>query len=201
MNEHSGTKLLNCLRGKQYRKKLFNKLAEEYDNKKVHVKFIESENTKSDPVHVLERLDEFNNEYDLGEEDNLYLVIDRERWTIKNLSSIAQQASQKNFIMALSNPNFELWLLLHEKDVSVKSANAKKKLFQNKKINKNRHYIDSKLINLWDAYNKSNYKFGPIMDKVPNPIVNAKKLDINKQERWPNHLGTRVYLPVEDIIK
>ena len=126
----------------------FRTLAEEYDKTNVHVKIIPSKETKSDPAHVFERLDDFYRNYDLGEDDNLYLVVDRDRWDEGCLSDIAATCNQKGFFMTLSNPNFELWLLLHEKDISNESNDEKERIFQNDKINKNRRYIGKLLSSL-----------------------------------------------------
>ena len=152
--------------GSKTEKNYFDALAVFYKNTKVHVKFIEAIDTSSDPEHVFERLDGFYQEYDLGKDDNLYLVIDRDRWQEGTLSEIAATCNQKDFIMTLSNPNFELWLLLHEKDISLDDVGEQSKIQENKKVNKTRSYLEFLLGDLWGGYNKSNCKFEHIMDKV-----------------------------------
>ena len=187
--------------GSSTERNYFHVLAENYDNKRVHVEIVKSEDTKSDPESVLARLDDFYKSYDLGEDDNLYLVIDRDRWEEKNLSHVARQSSQKNFTLTLSNPNFELWVLLHKKDVADFSDDEKRKLFENEKPSKHKRYIDSILSEIWGGYNKTKFDFYKIIPDTLNAIKNAEKLDKNRQERWPNELATRVYIPVKDIIK
>jgi hypothetical protein len=67
----------------------------------------------SAPQHVIERLNEYSEQYDLGEEDSLWLVLDVDRWGPKNLSIVCRQATQKKYRLAISNPCFEVWLCLH----------------------------------------------------------------------------------------
>ena len=56
-------------------------------------------------------------EYDIGEGDEFWLVCDCDHWIkgghIKNLVSVLQRCGQKDINVALSNPCFDLWLLLH----------------------------------------------------------------------------------------
>jgi hypothetical protein len=56
-------------------------------------------------------------EYDIGEGDEFWLVCDCDHWIedghIKNLAQVIQLCRQKGIQVALSNPCFELWLLLH----------------------------------------------------------------------------------------
>ncbi|WP_422451131.1 MULTISPECIES: RloB domain-containing protein [unclassified Endozoicomonas] len=55
----------------------------------------------------------------MGTHDELCLVIDRDQqaWEEKAISEIAKACDQKQYLLALSNPAFDLWLLLHHLDV------------------------------------------------------------------------------------
>ena len=64
-----------------------------------------------------------------------------------------------------------------------------------------RTFIETKIIEIIGSYNKANPDFKVIMDKVKTAINNSKKIDKNLTDRWPNGLGTRVYLIVEEILK
>jgi len=130
----------------------------------------------------------------------LFLVIDCDKWKEKNLADVAKQCNQKSMKLCVSNPCFELWLLLHEKDISEYSDDEKNVLFKNNKINKTKRYLDGELMKYWGGYNKSKKDFSFLIPKVKTAIENAKKLDLNPKERWQNYLGTRVYLIAEKII-
>ncbi len=84
---------------------------------KIQFKVLETDDGKSAPEHVLARLDEYMKEYDIGAGDEFWLVCDCDHWIkhghIKNLAKVIQLCRQKGIDVALSNPCFELWLLLH----------------------------------------------------------------------------------------
>lgn len=84
---------------------------------KIQFKVLETDNEKSAPEHVLARLVQYRKEYDIGEGDEFWLVCDCDHWIkrghIKNLAQVIQLCRQKGIRVALSNPCFELWLLLH----------------------------------------------------------------------------------------
>jgi hypothetical protein len=84
---------------------------------RIQFKVLQTVDGKSAPEHVLARLSEYRDEYDFGEGDEFWLVCDCDHWTkpghIKNLVRAIQECRQKGIDLALSNPCFELWLLLH----------------------------------------------------------------------------------------
>ena len=62
----------------------------------------------SAPEQVLERLTAFDQKYDLGNDDERWLVIDVDHHRAAALSIVCQLAAQKRFQLAVSNPCFEL---------------------------------------------------------------------------------------------
>ena len=189
--------------GRKTEKNYFDDLKDFYLSKKIHVVIIPNEDDKSDPQNTLKRLDGFYQKYQIGEKDELFLVIDRDRWPETNLLNVFEECQLKEMTMCLSNPCFELWLLLHEKDVSECPGTEKTLLFENKKENKlkrSKTFLDKKLMKYWGGYSKTKKDFSFLMGKVNVAIKNARKLDLNPRERWQNHLGTRVYLIAEKIV-
>jgi len=86
----------------------------QFHNRRVQVKVIPTgEDNKSSPEYVLERLKNFRKEYELEENDELWLMIDVDRWKNKKLSSVTKEAKASGFQLAVSNPCFETWLLCH----------------------------------------------------------------------------------------
>lgn len=65
----------------------------------------------SAPKYVLQRLKEAEASYELTPMDERWLVLDVDRWP--KLPSIARQAIQAGYHLAVSNRCFEVWLLLH----------------------------------------------------------------------------------------
>lgn len=69
--------------GKETEKIYFNALAKDYRNPRVHVKVLErseEEQNNSSPSHVMKQLDDYKEQYSLEADDELWLVIDKDRW-------------------------------------------------------------------------------------------------------------------------
>ncbi len=168
--------------------KYFNGLKERQHIPRIHVEVLQREIPEnSSPPAVLEMLKKFYRKYRLQEGDQLWLVIDRDRqsWEEAAISKVARECRQSGYFMALSNPCFELWLLLHFEDVEDKGKQYCDRLFANangflkqqvgKYMRANTEYIDH---------------FFPNTQKA---IVRAGKLDREQTDRWPQGLGTHVY--------
>ena len=151
--------------------------------------------TRSSPEDVIANLDKFNKEYSLESDDELWLVIDRDNWGDKKLSQVFRLAAQKEYYVALSNPNFELWLLLHLCDL-VDYPEKDLKRFSESKSN----LLKQELNRLLGEYNSVNLKTEIFIKSVEDAIRRAKALDQVPGDRWPQSLGTHVYKVVEKII-
>lgn len=163
--------------------------------------------TKSKPHQLLEKIEIFketkNDVYDFKnhKDDEFWIIADVDDHTAKyyidtwNLTIAA--CKQNHYGYAISNPFFELWLLLHHDDVNAddyqyavtdthpyeKTDHFKKRLEdKGVRLKKSKHIID-------EHYTK---------EKVQNAIARAKALH-NKDEDWPRELGTTVYKLLENI--
>lgn len=160
-------------------------------------------NVGSDPISVKNLLKQAKRKYRFKKSDEFWLIIDRDDWEeIHNhdFNKLVEDCKkEKNFYLAMSNPCFELWLVLHLIDLEKLEDEQKLKLFANKKVNKNKNYIDDFLGQLQGrGYNKR-----------PNPSIflpntrlalqRAKALD-NLNEDYPKSLGTHVYKLIEKLI-
>ena len=100
----------------------------------VHVVVLPREDNNSSPENVLEQIRIFMAEYSIKEDDQLWVVIDRDRWETKMLSSVARECVKNdNLYFCVSNPCFELWLLLHLEDVTRYDEQKKNGLAAKKK--------------------------------------------------------------------
>ena len=95
---------------------------------------------------------------------------------LADIAQLCQQNSNLRFCM--SNPCFELWLILHLEDIEDYSEEDKKNLFENPRLSTH---------GTWTKY-------------VEEAICRAEKLDINPKDRWPQTTGTRVYLLAKSIM-
>jgi hypothetical protein len=103
--------------------------------------------------------------------------------------------------MALSNPNFELWLLLHLKDLADYSQEQLDDILNNKKINASKNILELELSSLLEGYNKSKYAVEKFLPFIQTAIERAQAFDINPEDRWiEGKLGTRMYRLAESIL-
>lgn len=183
----------------------FEALRKHARNSRVHIKILERDEENkhnSSPEYVLEQLMQYKTENPIEQDDELWLVIDRDRWTIKSISAVAQRCVQDpSYHLALSNPCFELWLILHIVDVSLESEEEKIKIQKNRREKKNTDpYLKRKLRALLGSYSESNYDADQLVIQVAEAIMRAEALEKNKNARWPQGLGTHVYKLTKSIM-
>ena len=118
------------------------------------------------------------------------------------LSDVATKCAQnKYFHFCVSNPCFELWLILHLEDVSAYYPDDLLSLAANPKINSHDTWTTKRLRDLMDGkFHKSNYDAESLLSNIDNAISRAVSLDTNPNDRWPQGVGTRVYLVARSIL-
>ncbi|WP_024989945.1 RloB family protein [Segatella albensis] len=191
--------------GKDTEQIYFKALAKEYTNPRVHVHILErseDEQNSSSPEYVLKQLNNYKSLYELEADDELWLVVDKDRWTDAMLSRVATECTQEvSMHMALSNPCFELWLLLHLEDASSLTPKEQKQWMENRRKSRNTDpFLKVRLRQKMGSYHESAYDAPALIAHVEEAIVRAKALDKNPTDRWPQTLGTRVYLLVESVM-
>lgn len=163
---------------------------------RLHVEVLETHAGHSSPTHVIERLKAFAEKYDLKETDQLWALLDTDHW-IKGshkpgLISALTTAKQAGLRVAMSNPCFDLWLLLHHEAVVPGSAFA------------DCDSVGARIRHLCGEFNKTNLKpeHYPISN-VTEACARASALEpagINPlTDFWPESTGTRVYLLIAEL--
>ena len=185
----------------------FEKLKENvrFNDDLIHLKSLKRrrKDGESAPTHVFKKLKrEAKDEFNLDKTDELWMIIDRDQWNnIAEISTLCKD--EGNFYLALSNPCFEFWLLLHIKDLNEFREQELIDIFENKKVSNTKTYLKRLLGELLiDGYNESKPKpdrFFPYID-LAIAITRAKNLDVFNIE-FPITLGSHVYKLVEKIIK
>ena len=158
----------------------------------------------SDPFSVKKLLKEAKKEYGFKDTDEFWLIVDRDDWeSIHKLSFeqlVIECKNENNFYLAMSNPCFEIWLVLHLKNLTEFSEEEKALIYDNAKTG-NKNYIDILLGQLQGGdrgYNKRpNPKIYLSLTKVA--LKRAKALD-NLEEDYPNSIGTHLYKLIEKLI-
>ena len=191
--------------GKDTERIYFKALAKEYTNPRVHVHILErsvDEQNNSSPEYVLKQLNNYKSQYELEDDDELWLVVDKDRWTEAMLSRVATECSQEVAMhMALSNPCFELWLLLHLEDAASLTPEEQKQCMENRRKSKNADpYLKVRLRQKMGSYHESSYDVLTLIAHIEDAIERARALDKNPNDRWPQTLGTRVYLLAESVM-
>lgn len=172
-----------------------------FNDEQVFLKLLtrHKKDTKSAPNHVFAKLKrEAKDEYTFGNDDELWMIIDTDKW--QNIPKIAEDCvKENNMFMAVSNPCFEFWLLLHIKNITEYSPDEQKEIFANSKLSKHgKTYVERKLTEILGSYNKTNPLPNRFLGGLKLAIDQAKKLD-NGEEPFPSQLGSHVYKLIEKI--
>ena len=150
------------------------------------VKCLKRPLTESSPIQVLKRMEGYLRKESLRKTDEAWIVVDKDDWMEDQLRELLQWAKKsENHGFALSNPNFEYWLLLHFED-GKGIANSQECLTRLKRHLPNyKKDIDSKKITL---------------ELIAKAISRAKQRDANRTNDLPQMWSTSVYKLVEKII-
>jgi len=161
-------------------------------------------NSGTDPFSVKKLLKEAKDNYPFKETDEFWLIIDRDDWeTIHHLSFeklVADCQKEKNFFLAMSNPCFEIWLIMHLKDIADYNKRETINLLKNASVSRKKNHIDIVLGELQGFdYNKTPKStiFFPLT-KVA--IERAKKIN-DPNSPYPTSLGSHVFKLMEKLIK
>ncbi len=178
------------------------KSSEIFDNALIFLHLLKrpKTDTNSAPNHVFKKLKkEAKDEYNFKDTDELWMIIDTDRW--KSIPDIISECKkQSNMFVAVSNPCFEFWLLLHIKNIADYDENELALILNNAKVSNKKNYGDSKITEILGSYNKSNPKPELFLPTVDFAIKQAKQLAINDDE-YPEKLGSHVYKVVEKLKK
>ena len=142
----------------------------------------------SSPPQVLKRMEDHLRQEDLRSSDEAWLVVDRDQWTDAQLALLHSWAQERdNYGLALSNPKFEYWLLLHFEDgtgiASIRDCSDRLK-----------RYLP--------GYDKGIDARKITRDRIDEAIHRARLRDNPPCADWPHALGgTTVYRLVESILK
>jgi RloB-like protein len=172
----------------------FTGLKEKWQTSRVHVEILtRKDRSLSSPDEVLKSLEEFSAQFQLREGDQLWLVIDRDSqtWKARTMSAVAKRCRQKGYFLAVSNPCFELWLLLHFEDVPSQAEDRLNALLKNAN-----GFLKKKVASHMSSKKKHIDHFIP---RVETAIQRSRLLDRKPGERWPSQLGTHVYRLVEQL--
>ena len=157
------------------------------DTGRVCVVVVPTEDCRSNPRAVLDRLSAMRIVGELKAMDQRWLSVDRDRWPDKVLADVCRECQQKGWYVAVSNPCFEAWLLLHHSDAALPLTASE---------------CEVQLRSLLGGYNKTQlrseiYTFVT----VSGACARARALDAQPGDRWPQQPGSRLYRLVEPMLR
>jgi hypothetical protein len=152
----------------------------------VRVKVLPTGKGDSSPTGVINRLNNYVHQYGLTATDELWLVIDTDSWGEDKLQAIHHECQRKGYSLAVSNPCFELWLVLHQ---------------QNPRRPPTLKECERELTRLLGAYQKSSYDTKKLIPNIRRAIEYARSMHEEPSELWPGRTGTHVYILVEKLIE
>jgi len=150
----------------------------------IHVKLLPAKKHDTSPPQVLKRAEGFVKEKGLRKKDEIWLVIDRDQWTDEQLKGVFPGCRASAFNLAVSNPQFEYWLLLHFEDGSGVSGSRD---------------CTRKLMRHLPNFNKAYLEIQKIEPGIPDAIHRAEVKDMPPCEGWPRTNGSTVYRLVKKL--
>lgn len=142
--------------------------------------------TKSAPKWVLDRAIKYIESEGLIDEDDLWFVIDKDKWTYEQIKKIADYCKDyPNRHIVISNPCFEVWLYFHKKTSIPNCAEITSKTSKTEvaKLEKGGYHPQKFIPYLFDA------------------ISNARNNDTNINHFMPNNCETKMYQLGEALIE
>ena len=173
--------------GKKTERIYFEKFRKRYSNLS-----IETPDSKyTDPKNLVKFAKQYENDMIFDNGDVIWCVFDCDDNENDDLTKACKIAG-KNINISFSNPNFELWFLLHFELYVTKI---------------DRSEVIQKLKKHLPQYKKNMNVYDLLIDKRPTAIINAKKLirihekDGIEQISVESNPSTQVYNIVEEILK
>lgn len=128
--------------------------------------------------------------------DSVCIIIDRNIRNLKDgFGDFLGKCVQKGFRLFVTNPDFELWLLMHSDEIFNYSRDD---LFYNRKINRSKTFLEKSLSEVFQGYKKENIQFERFLPHIERAIINEKHFceDISDLE---HELGSNIGMLINEI--
>jgi hypothetical protein len=171
----------------------------------LEIKIVPKPSNASEPKDVVCNLEKYIlDQYDYKSDyDEMWVIWDREKVEPRkiNILKMLPECKAKNYNIAITNPLFEFWLLLHVVNISNYDN---KTLYDNVQVNATRKFIDKELSDvLANGYNKKKDKFNKDIVTKDNILkaLEQEKLFENELEKIIDTLGSNVGDLINKILK
>lgn len=163
-------------------------------DKRVYIKLLEreeGEENKSHPKHLVEQIKKYCEKEGYDSEE-ICLIIDRDEQNFKGYQydEILEECSSNGYNMFVSNPTFELWLLMHfEFDFKEETLSLIK---ENRKADGKYRYLAIEVSKKLEKSKKSkSITFEKLLENIDLAIENSSRLEQDILE-LKNRIGTNL---------
>ena len=150
----------------------------------IKVRLLDSRH-KSAPLKVLKRAEQYITKQRLRKNDAVWLVLDRDNWPESALNEVWNRCQVKKFNLAVSNPCFEYWLLLH---------------FENGSGVSNANNCRDKLLRYLPNFAKGHVEIEKLKTRIQTAIENAERKDVPPCKKWPATNGSTMYRLAKELL-
>lgn len=141
---------------------------------------------QSAPEYVFDRLLMFREEFQLADDDALWLMVDVDRWGEGKLAQVTRDARSRGFGLAISRPCFESWLLFHYEE-------------QLPNLEKCREMERQLRTAAGGSYNKKRLDVDALLPLARAAAERARAADPVPDAPWPQAAGSHVYRVIQSL--
>jgi hypothetical protein len=161
---------------------------ERFRPRRVQFRYLPADEGRSSPKAIVDRLDAYSAEFEIGEDDELWYCGDIDHWAdgnhLANLNRVLSHCHSQGYDVALSNPCFELWLLLHFDGTPITPVDCKS--------------VAERLRGAAGGYSKQNGCVAEITVKHVQQAI-ARAQDGDTALGLPNNPATQIYRIVKSM--
>lgn len=152
---------------------------------------------------VKEQLKTFQmlNEYDV-DYDNICIIMDRDMQSFKpeQFDKVLQICDANKFLLGVTNPNFEFYLLLHLTDAFHLDG---EKIKQNQRVSRNVKFVEHELKQEMQqkelSYRKNNYDANFFIKLLDEYHINIKHYE-SDNNRLKERIGSSVHKIIQELL-
>ena len=165
-----------------------------FRNPRIHTRVLSTQDGRSSPKDVIARLSKFRDDHSFEDDDEFWLILDTDHWIerdhIGNFNQVCQEALQKGYQLAHSNPCFEFWLLLHVFSLAAGTQFGRCAA------------VKTRLKEVFGEYTNNTIDIQRFShESIRNAVSQAEALDADPEARWPDSTGTHVYKVVKKLLQ
>ncbi len=114
--------------------------------------------------------------------DEYWVVIDQDSWA--DLPRIARECRRKGYNLAISNPCFELWILMHFIPEHRLPELRKLELYKD---------VQHLMKQFMGGYSKSRFNFSKLLPRLEHALQMAELMELDSQSQLPGKGETKVH--------